>query len=290
MNKKIQVKAVSQITPKGGEHTEVCITNHIIEMKTVKRVPTNLCHFRKLNKTQYIDLLTGEVCEYKQKQEIQNNCYAKNKAFEQLRRIINLNFQGNYNELHLILTYSKLMMDKKQLSTDFKKFWNKLKYRYPNCEYIAVAEPQQTGSWHMHVLVKNTCNANLFIEKDILDNLWQHGFTYITKLIGNDNIGAYFTALHKDLNLYENLDKSSNQKLIIKNARLRYYPPNGKLFTTSKGILKPKILKMTYEEAMDLVDNQTPCFTKTTEIVMCDNGVEKIVNTIVYQQFNFKRK
>ena len=61
------------------------------------------------------------------------------------------NFTGGKNELAFTITYEDNMNDNKALYINFKNFMKRLKYKYPNVEYIMVVEPQERGTWHCHI-------------------------------------------------------------------------------------------------------------------------------------------
>jgi len=53
---------------------------------------------------------------------------------------------GSPYEAFITLSYEEVVDDHESLSADFRKFWKKFKYRYPDCEYLAVAELQKKGA------------------------------------------------------------------------------------------------------------------------------------------------
>lgn len=63
------------------------------------------------------------------------------KSLTTLRRIINLNFNGDDSELFLTLTYATWMNDTTRLYEDFNRFKTALRYYY-SFEYVCIAEPQ----------------------------------------------------------------------------------------------------------------------------------------------------
>ncbi|MCG7315622.1 hypothetical protein MHL30_21335, partial [Priestia flexa] len=130
--------------------------NHIIEVQHMERMNrTN--HIKKLDKESYVDIRTGEIKEFQQSENRKDNFNSLRQTFKKLRYLINNNFIGSANELHITLTYKENMMDTKQLYEDFKNFMKRLKYRYKKqttIDYITVVEPQGRGAWHCHVLMR----------------------------------------------------------------------------------------------------------------------------------------
>lgn len=63
----------------------------------------------------------------------------------------------------------------------------------PSCEYIRILEPQQSGRWHIHLLVKSVI-APLYIQFKHLRKLWGYGRVRVERLPFATNYGAYFCA------------------------------------------------------------------------------------------------
>ena len=293
MDKKIKVmtKVAINTKPDDNTMTKVCVTNHITEMKTVNNSHNVLSRFKRLNNDEYVDKETGEICQYQHKEK--SKARNLNNSFERLRQLINANFTCSINELHVTLTYREKMDCFDTVSKDFKKFWGKLRYHYPDLEFIRIFEPQHRGSWHIHLLLKCSTFTNLFISKDEIEKLWGHGFAKVTKIKGNDNIGAYFTAFLKDIDAFEKDDtEASDRKLIVKQARLQFYPPDKRFYGNSKGIKKPSTFNVPYGRAKELVNSKDLCFQSAISVVITniETNEEKVVNTIFRQQFNSKRK
>lgn len=250
----------------------VCITNHIVEIVVVQKRSQYLHDFKRISKYEYVDTRTGEVKTY-----FDHEHPNKNRSFTTLRRYINMNFTDKDNELFITLTYANQETDRSKISRDFKNFWKKFKYHHRSCEYIAVYEPHKTGAWHIHILVKDLKKKYFYVEKSDVQKLWKHGFVKVVKLKGNDNIGAYLSAISSG----EKSDSETN-----KGSRVSFYPKYAKCFSHSKNIKKPIYKRMTYEQALELVEHSKQSYKNTIGIF--ENGEE--VNTIYYQQFNAKRK
>ena len=292
MNKnfKVKAKAIDNFTPDDNAITHVCISGHVTELRAMDRSCNNLKHIKRINRNEYLDTRTGEVKEYQHKE--QNRTRNMNRSFEKLRQLINANFTGKINERHITLTYAEKMTDFDKASIDFKRFWEKLHYHYPDLEFIRIIEPQQTGSWHIHALVKSKKYGNLSIPLEQIEKLWEHGFVSKRTTIGCDNVGAYFTALLKNLDVFEDDTKESTDKhCIVKNARLQFYPPNKRFYGYSKGIIQPIRFKTTYKEALKYVDEKNLTYSSASEIILTyDNPEENVtVNRIARYQFNKKR-
>lgn len=266
-------------------------TGNITEIITPHHRNECLKKIRKLSKTQYVDLETGEVKEYKQSINKSDNTQSIQRSLSKLRRIINTNFTGSDSERFLTLTYATLMTDTSKLYKDFKSFISKLRKHYP-VEYIVVIEPQKTGSWHLHVLLKSLTNKSLQIPIEVLSELWNHGYFHIEKLPFADNFGAYFAVRVTDFYSEDSdINNVNAPKSVIKGGRLHFYPPNFKIYRCSKGIKRPLPVQMAYGEAKKLTDGMKLCYSCSKQIISVDeSGKEKTLNTISYHQYKTLKK
>lgn len=274
--------------PKKEAIAEVYVLNNIVEVRVIENKKTPLSNFKRVSKTQFLNVSTGEICDYhsgdKQK-EFEKNM---NQRFRYLKRFINTNFTGDFSELHIVLTYGReFSATLEELSADFKKFHKKFSYRYQNCEWLALKEPTETGRWHMHVLVKEKEGKRLYIESKILNKMWGKGYVNINRMCHMDDIGGYFTIYQSSLKIEENIFSKSK-----KSKRLNYYKPCMRIFTSSRGLKRPgDPLIMTYGEVEEFIDHKQPHYQKSIEIILKQEEVfgvispELKVNTIHYQEY-----
>lgn len=233
-------------------YCKVIKAGNITETIEMTRKPE--LHCIKLNADEYVMTDTGEVGEYQHagnRAELQESV---RKTIAKLRRLINANCR-ECSKLHWVtLTYAENMQDSKRLHSDFVKFWkkfqrwclNKKRGNVPVPEYIAVAEPQARGAWHMHVILIWSCAAPFIDNNGVLAPMWGHGFTKIKGVADCDNIGAYFSAYLADIPIEEGGDKVAgvvkevDGKKYIKGGRLHLYPSGMQLYRHSKGIVYPE--------------------------------------------------
>lgn len=286
--------------------TVTCM-NHIVEIQHMAKM-NKRSHIRKLDKFHYVDLETGEKKEFCLTENRGENENSLRQTFKRLRYLINNNFVGKPNELHIIQTYAENMIDHKQLYKDFDKFIKRLKYKYKDrttIDYISVVEPQGRGAWHCHVLMRFNDLESIFIPNDELRDLWGHGFVTIRPLKDVDNIGAYLSAYLTDVELdvektpQENLEKAlrhekrilkgvnvdGKEKMIVKGGRLHMYPSGMKLYRKSKGIEYPERQQMQYKNAKKIVGNATPHYQKKYAV-----ETENFDNEVSFLQYNLKRE
>lgn len=286
-------------------------TNHIVEVQYMQKM-NRQSHIKKLDKHRYVDLQTGEIKEFKHIENRSESFNSLRQTFKKLRYLINNNFTGKGNELHVILTYKENMTDTKRLYKDFDKFMKRLRYKYRNessIDYLAVVEPQERGAWHLHLLLRFNDLSRVFIpnkfdkltKKPIdapLYEMWGQGFVQIKSLKDVDNIGAYLSAYLSDIELNDSnviaaakdkmeiktVEVEGVSKRFIKGGRLHLYPPGMNIYRKSKGIKFPEREKMVYKKAKKIVGSAQPHYEKTY-IVENDD----FANTIHFQQYNLKR-
>ncbi len=270
---------------------------HITEVQyTEKR--NNKPTIKKLNKTHFVVLSSGEVKEFKQSLNRSDNSNSLRKTFKKLRYLINNNFFGYRNELFLTLTYAENVLDTKRVYDDFRKFMQRLKYRFKelgNIEYLDVIEPQSRGAWHHHVLIKFTDQKNIFIENKLMAEIWGHGFVRLNRIYDIDNIGAYLTAYLADIPLSEiensnmigeivEKQTETGLKKFVKGGRLSLYPSGVNLYRKSKGIIFPERTVMTYDRAKKIIGNASKTMESNTFL-----EIDDYKNHIRFEQYNSKR-
>lgn len=259
----------------------------------------------------------GEIGEYKHTESRADDKAGVRRSLAKLRDLINANVTDTRNVRWCTLTYAENMRDAKRLYEDFKKFNMRFRYWLENHDltfpqYIAVAEPQGRGAWHMHVLYIWDSPAPYLDNDSVFAPLWGHGFTKVKALRGDmDNLGAYLSAYLGDMEFseYEKLSDSEKvsavrggceivekavdvrgkrvKKRIIKGARLALYPPGFNIFRCSRGVKRPVERWVKVGEAKKKVGSAKPTFSYGVEISdVSDTGKLQGRNKIVKTYYN----
>ena len=213
----------------------------------------------------YVVLETGEIKNMNQESEKRtDNLDSVRRTMKRLRRLIGANFVSNEinrkDQLWITLTYREDVnaTDKNSpeiVYKDFKRFIRKLREKYnPTIEYIAVLEPQASGRWHLHVLMKTMNNSKLYIPNSDIENLWGKGFTSTKRLKNSDNVSAYVMAYVSNVEIdLKSFDKGkANSKKVIKGGRLSFYPKGIRIYRRSRNLVDPKIQKGQKREVLSL--------------------------------------
>ena len=285
---------------------KVKIMGNQLELCYIKTVPTRL-PIKKIDEDTYLVVGTNEIKKYKKSETRDQQVKSLKRTFKKLRELINTNFYGLPNEKFITLTYKKKQRDPEQVYKDFKDWIDKVRSKYGACDYINVVEPQASGSFHCHVLVKFYELPNNYIDYNEFRKLWKHGsFVNVRDLTECDNIGAYLSAYLSDVELDDKANKriqkehkknginkeykiekklikddegNEVEKSFIKGGRLCFYPKGMQLYRPSRGIKKP-IVSVGKKEDLILDDYKLKRSNKM-ELMQDD----KVVNTIHYESY-----
>lgn len=284
-----------------GANVKFTRMGHLVEVMHSEKVNRD-CRITKIDADRYVLNETGEIFEFERTETRAQGIGALRETFKRLRYLINNNFRGSPNELHVTLTYRENMTDTERLYMDFKNFMKRLRYHYKGkskIEYLTVVEPQQRGAWHMHVLMRFEDLESVFVPSAKLADLWGQGFVKIKSLKDVDNIGAYLSAYLADVAIDDVTTMEALQlqgadvvvrrvegedKRFIKGGRLWRYPTGMNLYRASRGIKMPVHEEMTYMEAKEIVGLSEPHYKKSYKVERDD-----FKNIVTYEQYNLKR-
>lgn len=229
------------------------LSDSIIEVKTYERLNT-----LGGGDTSDIEKGTGANLDenYKDRQRIRKT---------NVRQLVTCNFTEHSK--FITLTFRENMIDVKQANYEFKKFIGKLTYFHEkkSFKYLAVIEFQQRGAVHYHMI------ADLdFVPASMLENLWGQGFIKINDISRVDNVGAYVVK-------YMNKD--------ISDPRLQGL----KAYNCSRGLSRPTELKSWTMSDYQAVNEISEGLKEKTPVYSSQYTSDQS-GTILYQQYNFKRK
>jgi hypothetical protein len=305
---KIKIERVDNIRPSSSSPVTLKQAGNSFEVRYAEKIRGGL--IQKISATQYVDRRTGEVFKFNKTAETRaDNPNSVKKTMRRLRDIINCNCTRPERCLWVTLTYKENMRDAARLYKDVDKFYKRLRYyldkqNMPRMESITAIEPQARGSLHCHCVWVFAARKAPFISNDVVQKLWQHGFTSTKSLKSVKNPGAYLTAYLCDLELAQaawlgiggdavkeveapDEDGKPVKKSVVKGARLKLMPKYVKLFRCSRGIKRPTVRKCTENEAMKIVGTAPLVYEKTISI---SNEAEKFINCINYRTYDRKSK
>ncbi len=88
---------------------------------------------------------------------------------------------------------------------------------------LVVLEPQASGSWHLHGLIKSKHQLPFIDNNKVIEPMWGQGFTETKRLKDTDNVASYLMAYLTDVPK-DKIVPGTSKKGVIKGARLHFYP------------------------------------------------------------------
>ncbi len=238
----------------------------------------------KLSESEYVVLSTGEIKEYKTEKAATKNQTIESvrKTMRKIRLLVQTNVTDRTKVRWVTLTYKENMADTKRLYEDFRRFNQKLCYQLTTCgverpEYIAVAEPQRRGAWHLHIIYIWQSQKAPYLDNRELCRLWGHGFTKV-KALKDNNIASYLLCYLTDLDIPEDIKEyfpegvkevtatDGTKNSVVKGARLNLYPANFNILRHSINIQYPKRETMPLSKAMEIVAGKSLRYRTTFEM------------------------
>lgn len=175
-----------------------------------------------------------------------------------VRRLALANFDSGSK--FVTFTFADNIQSIPEANREWKKFIQRLRYRYGDFKYMAVLEFQKRGAVHYHMI------SDLpYIPKKALSDLWGQGFLKVNRIKHVDNVGAYIVKyMTKDLMD----DRFCDQKA----------------YQCSKGLERPLVLR---GEEFERVWNFYNLSSK--KIVFESSYTSEHHGKIVYKEYNLNR-
>lgn len=174
-------------------YNKVIISGNIIEVYSMDFLPNIEGELSSDDDYNPLDLENTKIDIEKWKEknrEQEKRAYSARRARNMIRRLVLANFDKHSK--FITLTFRENLQDVKKANYEFKKFINRLRYKFKDDEkhkrfkYIAVIEFQQRGAVHYHMI------SDLpYISNDELNKVWGNGFVKINDISHVDNVGAY---------------------------------------------------------------------------------------------------
>ncbi|MFR0532494.1 replicative protein [Limosilactobacillus reuteri] len=235
---------------KPGQIVKAYIYGNTIELSS-SNVNVNRQAILVIPNHKYVVLETGEIKSMNTDASSRvGNLSSVKRTMHNLRRLIANNFNGGMDQLWITLTFRTNVNahhshDTVTVYSDFKMFMQRLRKQIGRLEYISVIEPQLSGRWHLHVLMKTPDKKPLYIPNEVVQHCWKRGFTKTQRLSDTDNVAAYVMAYLTNLQVSD-----GDKKFNVKGARLWMYPKGLRIYRRSKGILNPKVVNTTKKKAI----------------------------------------
>lgn len=262
---------------KNDDMVKVTDMNTVVELKLTSTTKTPKGKIRRIDKTQYVDIDTGEVKTYKSKNtktsSRKNNPNSLARTGRNAKEMMICNFVDKKQTQYITLTYKEAMYDYKQATNDFKAFVKKIRRTYckdNKMQYFFIQEQHYNDSLHFHCLFYWDKEYPSDMVKN-LSTLWEKG-TSIHKPIKENKdilyIATYLVSGHfaKDKKANKNdFAQSSDDKGAIKNVRLDNLPAYYRDIKHSKNMLKPIKDEMLYSDVKDIYGFAEPFTERSFE-------------------------
>lgn len=291
------VKRNEKLPLYGGKIVTVSEQGHIVELTASTHVKASPV-LKKLSAEEYVDTRTGEVKQYIHTENRAERYKDLKSSMKKLRDIVNCNTTDATRVLWATFTYAENMTDSKRLYSDFKRFNTRFR-RYlakeslPLYEYICVAEPQERGAWHIHVIFIFSARAP-FVPVSKLTEFWSQGYVFVRFSDNVDNLGAYLSAYLSDIPCDVNTSEYSSFNILekqgkkyIKGGRLSLYPPGFNYYRCSRGVKRPVVYETTLEEAHRSLAGSTLTYEYEADVI--DNKTGNALFSYRKEFYNKKR-
>ena len=160
--------------------------------------------------------------------------------------------------LHITLTFATKEYSYPTVCKDFSRFRKRLCYRFKKVAFIAIYEPHEDSSWHIHLILKN-CKG---VKRKLLENLWSKGRVNIEKF--NVKASPYF----------------------CKNFRLKYYPAGARIYTKSRNVVPPVEQKTDIPSFKRKVVGMNCISQEGKSLVVEQNGKRRVVNSFLFEKYS----
>lgn len=198
-----------------------------------------------------------------------NYSQQQRKRRNMIRQLVCANFDSGSKFITLTFNNDQQhdLKDVQACNAYFKKFVQRVRWKYPDFKYVAVIEFQDRngrGAVHYHMI----CNLP-YVDHTQIASLWAGGFIKINRIDKVDNVGAYVVK-------YMTTDMD-DLRLMAQNAYLH-----------SKGLEKPREVctwnveqRQEWQELHDALEKETPSYAATYE--------SDVAGHMEYRQYNFNR-
>ena len=260
-----------------------------IKIKNCSNNKNYLKDFKKINGKEYVNMITGEILEYKKNSRRSKNSLSK--SMKKLKELSLNNFNGGKNEGFVTLTYEEQETDFDKVVNDLGDFWKSLKNEFQDLEYIGVIENQRIRtSWHIHMLIKDTKHNRLYIPQEEIERLWNKGNVSISR-ITNKEVNQILNGNDIEDDEEDNIEEDKTDSIMkvinymCKTQSKEDVPIGKNTYHYSKGIKFPSVKKMTYKEAQTLIENYYLISENTLLVTSCNT--DKILKKI--KEENYKK-
>lgn len=152
-----------------------------IEKETEPETPLNNVFYNTCVAT--CDILDKGTSKYRK----HNYDRRRRARINSVRELIYNNFNPDYCCMVTLTFDSKMGKDFKELDVchkEFKKFIQRMHYKYDGFAYVATFSKQKRGNWHYHLI----CNIHSDTDPLMVKKIWKNGSVYISTIKGGSEL------------------------------------------------------------------------------------------------------
>ncbi len=230
----------------------------------------NISCIQRLNKNEMINTVTGEITKRKTSKYKKENDI--NSQMSKGDKIVSANFKGKPSEKLLELHFSVPVPDFKEATDLFGNFFDRLKRKYGNLDFIRVTMFEEEDLPFFQVWTKTQDNTDFNITDEELDKIWGEGKSKVIEITPNN------------LERLIKYDWRSKTALLV-------YPSGIQIISKSKGIRDVEVIQEDYEKSSKRTKGHKLKYKSTKEVYDIDrNGKEKVFKTITFESYRRIKK
>lgn len=112
-----------------------------------------------------------------------------------VRELVYNNFDANRCCM-LTLTFEKNVTNLDIAHREFKKFIQRIHYKFNGFAYVGTFAKQNRGAWHYHLI----CNLSSDADPEMISKIWKNGAVYVSKIEGGSDLREKVNYCVKNMN------------------------------------------------------------------------------------------
>lgn len=254
--------------------SNVVVSNNAIDIITFDR-EIKPPPFTKRKGNIYVNNDTGEIIERRMNDSGVRSIESLSKTFKRMREVIRHNFVGDRSEVFLTLTIKRKIDDTKELSKIFNRFWDRFTKLNKDVKYraLVVIEVTDVGKYHYHCLIKRLDEKRLYLNRNMLRSLWNHGKVYVERLYCSKGLGVYLSSLY----------------IKKKKDNLKYMPKELQIYRRYGKFEKIEKYNMKHGQAVNMAKDRNFVLDEIKSFELIDEDTNKIINQFTEESWLRKK-
>lgn len=258
-----------------------------VEITYTSHKSNNLAKYKRKSANEYIDTKTNKIKQYEKTSSIKSDKALRRTLNNRVRPLLENNFNGGNNQKFITLTFD-VAPEFEHLERIFTNFWNRLCRYYSKqglmlaCVWVKEIQVKR-DVWHIHVLIKEINNKNLFIAWKTLHKIWGLGTVWVNSIISMYDYTSYQIDIEKEMNTLPFANTYSINKVIDYMCKLKskkdVIPSKGRVYGVKGNLKQPREIIDTYKSIYERNLTQHTLINENTLLVV-DMNTDNIFNSI----------